>query len=239
MDGPTLQLLLLIAALWVAVFGYAALGGSARWSPALLLGLALGAALTHGVWVLMRPGVLLAQPAILLDPTRGATILAVPLGLLLTGWTVPAGRARARYLQASLGSLPLALATARLGCLAAACCHGIATSLPWAVRLPGDATPRHPTPLYEIAGCVALFLVMLRLPRRLWPGVVLAGPGLIRLAVSPWRAADPLGDPLLTAPWLAAAWVAVGVAMLPRCKGAPWQVGSWLAGRRRADGPKA
>jgi len=239
MDGPTLQLLLLIAAFWVAVLGYAALGGSARGSRPLLTGLFLGAALAHGVWVLMRPGVLLAQPAILLDPTRGATILAVPLGLLLTAWTVPAGRARAHYLQASLGSLPLALATARLGCLAAACCHGVATSLPWGVRLPGGATPQHPTPLYEIAGCVALFLVMLRLPRRMWPGAVLAGLGLIRLAVSPWRAADPLGDPLLTAPWLAAAWLAVGVAMLPRREGAPRRVAFWRAGRRRADGPAA
>lgn len=234
MDGPTLQLLLLIAAFWVAVLGYAALGGSARWSRPLLAGLALGAVLAHGVWVLMRPGVLLAQPAILLDPTRGATILAVPLGLLLTAWGVPSGRARARYIQASLGCLPLAMATARLGCLTAGCCHGVATELPWGIQLPGGVVRQHPTPLYEVAGCVALFVIMLRVPRRARPGFVLAGLGLVRLVVSPWRAGDPLGEPVLTAQWLAAGWVAAGIAMLPRTERATHLFGSWRAGLRGA-----
>lgn len=216
MDGETLQVLLWIAAFWVAVLGYAALGGSARRSRRWLAGLALGAVLAHVVWVLLRPGVLLAQPAILLDPTRGATILAVPLGVLVSAWGVRPADERARYLQVALGALPLAFATARLGCLAAACCHGVPTGFAFGLALPGSELPRHPTPFYEIVGCVGLFLALMRLPRRTWPAVVLAGLGVIRLVVTPWRATDPLGEPILAAPWLAALWVVAGAFLYPR-----------------------
>ncbi len=39
---------------------------------------------------------------------------------------------------------------------------------------------------------------------------VLAGFGLIRLAIEPLRAMPPLGEPLFPAAWIAAAWIAGG-----------------------------
>lgn len=215
MDEQDVRLLLLVAAFWVAVLSYAALGGRGRWAGRFIVGLALGAGMAHLVWVLLRPGLLWAQPTILWNPTLGSTVLAVPLGLLLTAPGVAPQRARARYLAIALGSLPLALAVARLGCLVAGCCHGVATELPWGMRLPGGGGPVHPTPLYEIAGCVTLFFVMRRLPRSHWAGTVLVGFGVIRLAVSPWRASASLGDPLVSAHWLAALWIPVGLWLTP------------------------
>src|SRR4051812_20713651 len=43
-----------------------------------------------------------------------------------------------------------AIAVGRLGCFAAGCCHGVATSRPWGVDF-GDGIRRHPTQLYEMA----------------------------------------------------------------------------------------
>jgi phosphatidylglycerol:prolipoprotein diacylglycerol transferase len=43
-----------------------------------------------------------------------------------------------------------AVAVGRLGCFAAGCCHGVATSLPWGVDF-GDGIRRHPTQIYEAA----------------------------------------------------------------------------------------
>ena len=215
MDGEMLRLLSLVAAFWVAVLGYAALGGRGRWAGRFTTGLALGAVLAHLVWVLLRPGLLRAQPAALWNPTFGATVLAVPLGLMLTAVGMASRRARDRYLAVALGSLPLAFATARLGCLAVGCCHGVATEWPWGVRLAEGGGLVHPTPLYEIGGCLVLFAVLRRLPRSYWAGAVLIGFGLIRLVVSPLRASESFGDPLVSSHWLAALWIPVGLWMTP------------------------
>ncbi|MBI3551747.1 MAG: prolipoprotein diacylglyceryl transferase [Elusimicrobia bacterium] len=83
-------------------------------------------------------------------------------------------------------ALPLGHAIGRLGCLAAGCCYGKPTSLPWAVRLGGSplsVTPErlwgvalHPTQLYEAAAnaAIAAAVVLAVLPRvrrgRLPPG---------------------------------------------------------------------
>lgn len=215
MDEQDVRLLLLVASFWVAVLTYAASGGRGRWAGRFIVGLGLGAVLTHLVWVLLRPGLLAAQPSVLWNPTLGTTILAVPLGLLLTAPGVRPQRARAHYLAISMGSLPLAFAMARLGCLVASCCHGIPTDLPWGIRLAGSGAPVHPTPLYEITGYVALFAIVQRLPRSYWAGAVLVGFGLIRLAVSPWRADVSLGDPIVSSSWLAALWIPVGLWLTP------------------------
>lgn len=49
-------------------------------------------------------------------------------------------------------AVPVAVAVGigRLGCFTAGCCHGTASSLPWAVDF-GDGIFRHPTQLYEFA----------------------------------------------------------------------------------------
>jgi hypothetical protein len=122
--------------------------------------------------------------AALLDPARGLTVLFVPLGLLLLERS-----------PAAFASLPLALAVARLGCLAAGCCHG---------------PEGEPTPLYEIGGLVVLHGVICHLPARSLTPAVLAGFGLIRLANEPIRAMPPLGEPLVPVAWIAAAWVTGG-----------------------------
>jgi phosphatidylglycerol:prolipoprotein diacylglycerol transferase len=84
-------------------------------------------------------------------------------------------------------ALPMGHAVGRLGCLAAGCCYGKPTSLPWAVRLGGPASstpealwgvPLHPTQLYESIANAAIALLLLKyaLPlakkKRLAPGTV-------------------------------------------------------------------
>jgi phosphatidylglycerol:prolipoprotein diacylglycerol transferase len=57
-----------------------------------------------------------------------------------------------------------AVAVGRLGCFAAGCCHGVATSLPWGVDF-GDGLRRHPTQLYESAFHATLAVVLAWLQR--------------------------------------------------------------------------
>jgi phosphatidylglycerol:prolipoprotein diacylglycerol transferase len=54
-------------------------------------------------------------------------------------------------------AMPLGHAIGRLGCLAAGCCYGRHTELPWGLPMAGDPS-RHPVQLYEAAGNVAIFL---------------------------------------------------------------------------------
>jgi phosphatidylglycerol:prolipoprotein diacylglycerol transferase len=67
-------------------------------------------------------------------------------------------------------------AVGRLGCLAAGCCYGRPTSVPWAITFtdvnanrqvgtPMD-TPLHPTQLYETAATLLIFAVLLRVARK-------------------------------------------------------------------------
>jgi hypothetical protein len=125
-----------------------------------------------------------------LDPAEGFCVLFVPLGpLLLAPWGT------------AFSTLPLAIAVARLGCLAAGCCGG---------------ANGEPTPLYEIAGLVALHTAVWKVPDRWVTPAVLAGLGLVRLAVEPWRAAPPLGEPMVSAATIAALWVALGLFLAAR-----------------------
>lgn len=52
-----------------------------------------------------------------------------------------------------------AVAVGRLGCFAAGCCHGVATSLPWGVDF-GDGLRRHPTQIYEAAFHAMLAIIL-------------------------------------------------------------------------------
>ncbi len=63
----------------------------------------------------------------------------------------------------------------RLGCFASGCCWGKPTALPWGVRFPEVAhefigtpsgIPLHPTQLYESAGTLALFFLLMAVLRR-------------------------------------------------------------------------
>ncbi len=58
-------------------------------------------------------------------------------------------------------ALPIGHAIGRLGCLAAGCCYGRHTDLPWGIPLNGDPS-RHPTQLYEAAALAAIAWIVAR-----------------------------------------------------------------------------
>ncbi|MBW2395398.1 MAG: hypothetical protein JRG95_14105 [Deltaproteobacteria bacterium] len=78
------------------------------------------------------------------------------------------------------------MATARLGCLAVGCCHGVAL---------GEGLV--PIQAIEIAGCILLSLGTRRLPPAMVPAATLAGLGTLRLVVEPWRAHRSCQPPFL------------------------------------------
>jgi hypothetical protein len=181
------------AAFWTALFLY-----SRRARPVQSLrfacALALGAAFAHVGWLLLHlpetwPA-LRARPGLLFDPSLGFCVLFVPLGPLLLERS-----------PAAFASLPLALAVARLGCVAAGCCQGIPTAAPWAV------SGVHPTAVYEIAGLLALGGAAARADARFAAPVVMGGLGALRLLVDPLRAAPELGAPVIAPAAIAAAWL--------------------------------
>jgi Prolipoprotein diacylglyceryl transferase len=185
---------------WCAAFWTALLSYTRRARPPRPLrfacALTLGAALAHaGCLVLHAPAVwpaLRVRPGLLLDASRGFCVLFLPLGLLALERS-----------PAAFASLPLALAVARLGCLAAGCCVGERTSLPWALA------GRHPTALYEIAGLLVLHAWVRGAGSRVSEPLVLGGIGALRLLVDPMRAAPPLGAPLIAPAAIAAGWLAL------------------------------
>lgn len=122
--------------------------------------------------------------------------------------------------------LPLGHAIGRLGCLAAGCCYGSPTALPWGVSLAG--AHRHPVQLYEALLNLGLFagLAFYAAPRaragRWRPGGVLAAYAAvyaaIRFAVEFWRD-DPRGA---WGPLAPSQWIALGAAAA---------ASAWFAGR--------
>lgn len=90
-------------------------------------------------------------------------------------------------------ALPMGHAIGRLGCLAAGCCYGRPTELPWGIRFTHPETlveerligvPLHPAQLYEAAANAAIAWLMLRLLRRTQGGDLKPGtPFLAYIAV--------------------------------------------------------
>ena len=199
MNAALLQPVALCAAFWTALFLYAR---RARPPQPLRFAcaLALGAALAHAGWLLLHaPAVwpaIRARPGLLIDPSLGFCVLFAPLGLLLLERSA-----------AAFASLPLALAVARLGCLAAGCCHGTPTAMPWAVA------GLHPSALYEIAGLLALHGLVSRAEARFAAPLVLGGIGALRLLIDPLRVAPPLGAPIVPPAAIAAAWLALAAVL--------------------------
>jgi hypothetical protein len=204
------------AAFWVALLAFAARRERTASARRFAVGLALGAFFAHAGWAAMNLALVRASPRLLVDPLAGFTVLALPLGLLAAApWRAPRA-VRAGWLAAALGALPLAVAVARLGCVAAGCCHGTVSDAPWSIGA------RHPTALYESAAFALLHLAVARTPRAWAPAAALIGFGAIRLAVEPWRAPPPLGPPAVPAAAVAAAWIVAGLALARR----PWRAGA-------------
>jgi hypothetical protein len=194
MDGSIFQPLALSTAFWVALFGFHARAGADHFGVRPVIALALGALFAHLGWAALYAHLVRGNPASLLAPT-GFSVLFVPLGLLAAApWRAPRDE-REAFLAAAFGALPLALATARLGCITAACCGPLV-----AVAL--DAT-----------GLVALHALVRRTAQAWTVPLVMIGFGALRLALEPLRDAAPLGAPLVPVAALAAAWVALGAAI--------------------------
>jgi len=115
----------------------------------------------------------------------GGLLGAIGMGFLIQRWIKVPYLATADYIGVAL---PMGHWIGRLGCLAAGCCYGKPTTLPWGVRLGGDplsstppslwGVPLHPTQLYESAAdlAICLFLLTRVLPLakkgKLQPGTV-------------------------------------------------------------------
>lgn len=163
------------------------------------------------------------------------------LGALLTG-LFAARRLGVDYLGTAdyFGvALPLGQAIGRLGCLAAGCCYGRPTLMPWGIALGGNpacVTPRelwgralHPAQLYESGADLLIFLFLRRfaLPRRergeLVSGTVFLGYVLLyapaRFVVEAYRGDDRGGFlwSLSVSQWIAiGCFAAAALAMARR-----------------------
>ncbi|MBU6374724.1 MAG: prolipoprotein diacylglyceryl transferase [Bdellovibrionales bacterium] len=107
----------------------------------------------------------------------GGPLLAVPFGIWMvhrskiSGW---------KGIDIFLPPIAIAHAFGRLGCLAAGCCYGRPTDLPWAVRLNSELVDKahrgvalHPVQLYEAVALTLLFAGLLWLfPRKKFDGQV-------------------------------------------------------------------
>jgi len=143
-----------------------------------------------------------------LDSPRAAAgviaALTMPGGSLLSAWSsgligalvyarvfrLPVGPC----LDGSAPAIAVALPVMRMGCLAAGCCYGTPTDLPWGIRYTVPAVGAstgvplgialHPTPLYEAALVAALALLIVGRWHTLRPGQPMAllfgGYGVIR-----------------------------------------------------------
>ena len=200
------QSLALWAAFWAAVLSFRRCASEPAGALRFVLALVCGAVFAHVGWALLHLPRVSRHPAILLDASRGFTLLTVPLGVLLA---IPWRRSRGdrdRFLASALRALPLAFAVAKLGCLAAGCCRGLPMDRFWGV-VSASTPPLHPTVLYEAAGFTLLHAA-LRHRSDAWVAPVFAfGFGAIRLSVEPLRAPPPLGEPAIPVAVLAAAWL--------------------------------
>lgn len=204
-----LQRGLLSAAFCVAMLGYRG-REPARFAIALLLGVGFA----HVGWAALHAGRVLADPLAFVDPTRGFSVLFVPLGPCALGLASREPEVRRRFVASALRALPLALACARIGCLVAGCCGGSSFEFGGSgMRL------RHPTALYESIGLVALHVWIVGARSERVFGRFALGFGLIRLVVEPVRESAPLGPPGIPVAWIAGLWSLLGLASLARARG--------------------
>lgn len=203
------QVVALCASFWVALAGFWWRRRDGEGAARYVVGLGLGAIAAHLGWLALHADRVGATGRQGLFGLTGFSVIFLPMGLLVAAVGLR-GAARARFLAAGFASLLPALVLARVGCLFAGCCHGVATDGPWGVVVGGRSV--HPTPVYEIAILLLLTLVVRPLPEHAVPPSVLAGLGAARLALEPLRATAPLGPPLVPIALVASSMIAVGVA---------------------------
>lgn len=179
MNPGVLQIAAWCAAFWLAIGLHARRTSDPRQRARFIGALGMGALLARA-----GDALLWSEPGRLLEPGAELSILFLPLGVL----------ALAPH-AAAFASLPLALALARLGCLAAGCCRGVG----------GEHLPA-----FEATAWVAVHLCVTRgAPDRAAERFAFAFGGL-RLAQGPWRPPVPA---LVTPELVALAWLGVGAAL--------------------------
>ena len=130
----------------------------------------------RGLFVVTRWSDFMADPLSILKIWEGGLVFfggpltAIPFGVWLfrknrlSGW---------KGIDVFLPSVAVAHAMGRLGCLAAGCCYGRPTDLPWGIRLSSDlvdpshrGVPLHPVQLYEAVALLILYFGLLWLHSR-------------------------------------------------------------------------
>ena len=178
------QLAAWCAAFWLAVAMHARREPRPRARVQFALALALGALLAR-----IGHGLLFEAAGRVLDPRESFSVLFLPVGLLALAPT-----------PAAFSALPLALATARLGCLAAGCCRGAG----------GE-----PLPIFEATAFALLHPILARGEPEAAAGRFVFAFGGLRLLESPWRPPVPAGA-AATPELVALGWIALGALLLAR-----------------------
>jgi len=129
----------------------------------LVLGARAGYVLSHLSEFADRP------LAVILPPYAGLSSHgSIAAGLVFLAWWCPRHRVPVwRLLDAAAPAVLVAIVLVRWGNFMNGELFGAPTSLPWGVAVPGvPGGPRHPLPLYEIAGTLAILAGVLVLARR-------------------------------------------------------------------------
>lgn len=167
----------------------------------------------------------------------GGLLGAIAMGFLVARWCDIPYLGVADYFGAAL---PMGHWLGRLGCLAAGCCYGRPTTLPWGVRVggsPASSTPQefwgmplHPTQVYDALANVAIFVLLLyrMLPLvkkgKLPPGTVFLSYiflySVARFFIEFFRGDDRGGSflGLFISQWIGLACLAVAAAMIVRLR---------------------
>lgn len=139
----------------------------------------------------------------------------------------------------------LGVAFGRLGCFLAGCCFGKVTDVPWAIQFPkySDAwrhhrelfpnelaeqtkvlgesmsLPVHPTQLYELFGCVAIFIFLWKFRKKIQfrgqsLALLLILYGVLRFIIEFFRDDDRGGYLLSTSQWISIPLVILGINLI-------------------------
>lgn len=133
-----------------------------------------GLIISHLVYVLDDLGYFVDHPSKIFS-LEGYTIYGGMLGGLLGIWIYNRlrGQPFGRLADAMAPGIMLGLAVGRIGCLINGCCYGIKTTLPWGIIYTNKdsyattGVAVHPTQVYELLFCLAVFGMLLVLRRKL------------------------------------------------------------------------
>lgn len=137
-----------------------------------LLTLVIGVMGSRAIDLVVHPRIYLDRPLALITPGEGGGAFYGGLLAVLPLYYVYCRRHAIPHfaaLDVAALVLPLGQAIGRWGCLAAGCCHGVATDLPWGVRIDSTAVEPslrgvtvHPTQIYESLAQLVVFAILAR-----------------------------------------------------------------------------